>query len=360
MIRANFIMEQHVGLRSYYENLRRFIDESKKIEANWEEITYEEPGLIWDRLPLLPDHWRGALVGRSQTRRGLSQHSYDVAFFHTQVPAALGGRLVTKRPYILCTDITPIQYDQLGPYYDHKADGNGLLSRYKHRTNVQLFHNAARVLSYSNWARDSLICDYGLDGSNVEVLPPGVDIEKWQPKDGTDDNIFRILFIGYDLDRKGGNLLLEAFRALPANLTELILVTRSFVPEERGVKLYNEMQPNSAELIALSQSCDVFVLPTKAEAFGIAAVEASALGLPVIATTKGGLGDIVVDGETGFLIQPGDKQMLVSRLRLLLEDPTLRQKLGQAARERIVKHFNARQNATRVIEILEEVVNNGH
>lgn len=359
MIRVNFIMEQHVGLRSYYKNLRRFVDESEKIEANWEEITYEESGLIWDRLPLLPDHWRGALVGRSQTRRGLSQHTYDVAFFHTQVPAALGGRLVSKRPYVLCTDITPVQYDQMAHYYNHKADGNGLLSHYKHRINVQLFHDAARVLSYSNWARDSLIYDYGVDSDNIEVVPPGVDIERWQPKNGADDSIFRILFIGYDLNRKGGNLLLEAFRALPPELAELVLVTRSFVPEERGVRLYNEMQPNSAELIALSQSSDVFVLPTKAEAFGIAAVEAGALGLPVIATTKGGLGDIVVDGETGFLIQPGDKQALVGRLRLLLEDATLRRYLGQAGRERVVKHFNARKNAAQVIEILEEVVNNG-
>jgi glycosyltransferase involved in cell wall biosynthesis len=360
MIRVNFIMEQHVGLRSYYENLRHFVDESVKIEANWEEITYQEPGLIWNRLPLLPDHWRGALVGRSQTRRGLSQHPYDVAFFHTQVPAALGGRLVSKRPYVLCTDITPIQYDQLAQYYNHKADGNGLLSRYKHRTNVQLFHDAARILSYSNWARDSLICDYGVDSDDVEVVPPGVDVDRWQPKDVTGDGVFRILFIGYDLNRKGGNLLLEAFRALPPDLAELILVTRSFVPEQTGVRLYNEMQPNSDELIALSQSCHVFVLPTKAEAFGIAAVEAGALGLPVIATTKGGLGDIIVDGETGFLIQSGDKQALVARLRLLLEDATLRRNLGQAARERVVKHFNARKNALRVVEILEEVVENGH
>lgn len=359
MIRAKFIMEQHVGLRSYYENLRRFVDEFGQIEAIWVEVSYEEPGLIWNRLPLLPDHWRGTLVGRSQTRRGLNQQSYDVAFFHTQVPAALGGRLVSKRPYVLCTDITPIQYDRLASYYNHQADGNGLLSRYKHITNVRLFHDAARVLSYSNWARDSLIDDYGVESDNIEVVPPGVDIERWQPKEEPDNRLFRILFIGYDLNRKGGNLLLEAFRALPPDLAELVLVTRSFVPAEPGVKLYNEMQPNSAELIALSQSCDVFVLPTRAEAFGIAAVEAGALGLPVIATTKGGLGDIVIDGETGFLIESGDKQALIARLRLLLENATLRRKLGQAARKRVVKYFNARNNAARVAGILEEVVDNG-
>lgn len=357
MIRVQFIMEQHVGHRSFYENLRPFIDQSSQIEADWQEITYLDDGSFWNRLPLFPESWRGMLIGRSQTRQGLQNHPYDVAFFNTQVPAALGGRVVSKRPYVLSTDVTPIQYDLLAPYYDHKADGDGLFAQVKHRVNVRLFHEAVRILPWSNWTRGSLIEDYGVSSDHIEVLPPGIDTERWRPKDRSDNDNVRILFIGGDLQRKGGELLLEAFRALPADSAELVIVSRSDIPAETNIELYNHMEPNSNELIALSQSCDIFVLPTLAEAFGIAAAEASALGLPVIATEMGGLTDIVVDGETGFLIQPGDKQGLVARMRLLIENAVLRRKLGRAAREHAINTFNAHKNASRIIEILEESAN---
>ena len=119
---------------------------------------------------------------------------------------------------------------------------------------------------------------------------------------------------------------------------------------------YGNMQPNSPELIALCQSCDAFVLPTRAEAFGIAAVEATALGLPVIGTAVGGLPDIVAEGETGYVIPPGDVDALAAHLRRLAEDSALRQRMGRAARQRAEERFDARKNAARVIGVLEEVV----
>lgn len=94
-----------------------------------------------------------------------------------------------------------------------------------------------------------------------------------------------------------------------------------------------------------------------AEAFGIAAVEATALGLPVIATKVGGLVDIVSEGESGFLIPPGDSQKLSEKLRLLVDNASLRTQFGQAARERAIMYFDARKNAARMAEILCHIGN---
>jgi glycosyltransferase involved in cell wall biosynthesis len=171
-----------------------------------------------------------------------------------------------------------------------------------------------------------------------------------------EDGPLQILFVGGDLARKGGEDLLAAFRALAPGSAELHLVTRAPLPPEPGVRVYNDLRPNSPELIALYRACDLFVLPTKAEAFGIAAVEASAAGLPVIATAVGGLTDIVIDGETGLHMPPGDVAMLTRHLRLLIEDPALRRRLGLAARARAEARFDARVNAARIVDLLQEIV----
>lgn len=354
MLRATFVTERHLGHDTYYQNLRQSIDGNDQIEATWLPVTYEHPASLGHRLPLLPSHIRGTLQGRAQIRAGLARCASDVVFYNTQVPAALAGKLRHRHPYVVSTDLTPIQYDQLGHLYGHRPDRIGPLKAYKHAVNTHLFRNAAKLLPWSTWARDSLIADYAVDSDKIEVLPPGVDLQRWTPrhKDGTGP--LRMLFVGGDFYRKGGQLLLDAFRALPPGTAELFLVTRSEIPNDHGITVYRDMQPNAPELIKLFQSCDLFVLPTEAEAFGIAAVEASAAGLPVIATAVGGLRDIVLDGETGFLLQPGDVHGMRECLSLLAQDGHRRIQMSRAARSHAEMHFDARQNACRLVTILRE------
>jgi glycosyltransferase involved in cell wall biosynthesis len=358
MTHALFLMEQHIGHRAFYLNLRKFIETDESLKTDWVEITYKnDPPNLVERIPFVPERVSGPFVGRKQILRGL-RRPHDIAIFNTQVPAVLAGSAARHTPYILCTDITPIQYDQMAKHYGHLPDRGGVVSRYKHNANVATFGSAARLLPWSSWVRDSLIHDYGVNPDRVEVLPPGVDTEIWCPVARAARGRVRILFVGGDFYRKGGELLLEAFRTLPRGSTELILITRSQLSPEPNVRVVNHMDPNSPELIALCQSCDLFVLPTQAEAFGIAALEASALGLPVVATSVGGLPDIVADGETGYLIPPGDGRALGNCLHQIVGDASLRARLGSAGRERVLARFDARKNATRMAEILCSVVSN--
>jgi glycosyltransferase involved in cell wall biosynthesis len=186
-------------------------------------------------------------------------------------------------------------------------------------------------------------------------MPVGVDLERWRPGDHIHRERVRILFVGGDFERKGGYLLLEAFRSLPSGLAGLHLVTHTAVPAEDGVIVHNHIQPNSAELLALYQTSDLFVLPSRAEAFGISVVEASASGLPVIATCTGGLSDIVVNQETGFLIPVDDVGALSTQLRVLVENVELRRKMGEVAYRRAQNRFDAKKNAARLVEILREI-----
>ncbi len=354
-IHATFFMEQHMGHRVHYQNLRAFVDRSDQVHPTWVPVTYAGWNRLIERFPLFPGHIRGSLVCRLQVRQGLKAKPSDVLYFNTQVPAALGNPLAKGKPYLIATDITPVQYNRLAAYR-HPVDANEVLRRFKQHVNTKVFQEAARLLPWTSWAADSLIRDYGVDPRRIEVLPVGVDLEHWRPAGPVHRERVRILFVGANFERKGGFLLLEAFRSLPPGLAQLSVVTHSHVPRLPGVTVYHHIQPNSEALLELYQTSDIFVLPSYAEAFGIAAVEASASGLPVIASSSGGLPDIVVDQETGFLIPVGDVHALAAHLRILVENAELRWRMGHAAYCRARNLFDARKNAARLVQILCETV----
>jgi glycosyltransferase involved in cell wall biosynthesis len=355
MIRVLFILEQHLGHRTYAENLRFGFARQPQVQAQWAEITYYQAGGLIERLPL-PKTVRGILRGRQQVRQALRQAEYDVALFNTQAPAAIAGGIVQRRPYLIATDITPRQYDEMASFYHHRADRPGIESSVKHWLNRRLFQRAAWVLPWSHWVRDSLIREYGVPPDRIEVIPPGIDLSRWQPARDRMPGPFRVLFVGGDFYRKGGSTLLAAIRQLPIPI-EVHLVTRSPIEPTAGVYVYRDLTPNSPRLIELYRQADVFVFPTQAEAFGIAALEAIACGVPVIATPVGGLPDIVRDGVNGFLVPPNDPTALATRLCLLGEQPDTRWQMAQAARHHAERYFDAVQNAARVAKLLAQAAN---
>ena len=358
MIRTTFLMEQHIGHYSYYQNLRRFIDRVPEIQATWVPITYYQKRSWLNWIPML-GALRGTLVGRKQVETGLHANPFDIAVFNTQVPASLGFQWLSKQPYVVCTDISPCQLDQMAEHYQHNDNNFSFVADAKHRTNVRMFQNAQVVLPWSSWVARSIIEDYGVSAEKVEVLPPGVDLDTWYP-DASQRTaaVPRILFVGGDFKRKGGELLLEAFRRLPPGSAELHIVTKEPLAPQTGVTVYNDMRPNSLDLVQLYQACHIFCLPTHAEAFGIVAIEASATGLPVVATDVGGLADVVDDGVTGYLIRPNDVAMLTERLQYLVEHPSICAQMGDAARLRVEDRFDARKNGQRLVEILQTIWQN--
>lgn len=357
MIRALFVLEQHLGHRTYAENLRFGFAHQSQIAAQWIGITYYDANGWIERLPL-PSGVRGAWRGRQQARQALRSAEYDVALFNTQVPAALAGRLVHRRPYLVATDITPRQYDAMAALYNHRADRSGLIAAWKHWLNARLFQRAAWVLPWSRWARESLVREYGVQPERVRVIPPGIDLTRWQPRTARTPGPFRVLFVGGDFDRKGGPILLAALRRIKTPV-EAHIVTRSAIEPAAGMYVYRNLTPNASQLIELCQQADVLVFPTQAEAFGIAAVEAIACGVPVIATPVGGLPDIVQDGSNGFLVPPADPAALAARLQLLIEQPEARARMAQAARRHAEQHFDAIRNAAQIAELVAQAVRDG-
>lgn len=105
----------------------------------------------------------------------------------------------------------------------------------------------------------------------------------------------------------------------------------------------------------LLNALDVFVMPSRAEAFGIAVVEAMACALPVVASQVGGLQEIVVEDETGLLVLPGDAPALGSAIAALLRDENKRAAFGERGRARVLKHFTLAHQAQNWQMILDTV-----
>jgi glycosyltransferase involved in cell wall biosynthesis len=107
---------------------------------------------------------------------------------------------------------------------------------------------------------------------------------------------------------------------------------------------------------ALHRRWQVFAQPSIHEGFGLAALEAMASGLPVVASATGGLPELVEDGVTGFVVPVGDVDALADRLGRLLEDEELRVRMGQAARDRVREHFSGGAMGAKIAQVYDRLL----
>ena len=95
-----------------------------------------------------------------------------------------------------------------------------------------------------------------------------------------------------------------------------------------------------ADMPAVYRSLDVLTLPSRVEGFGLVVAEAGAAGVPCVRSASGGHTETTIGGKTGFVVPVDNLETLTSCLDLLLSDPTLRRRMGQAAREHAIAHFS--------------------
>ena len=184
-------------------------------------------------------------------------------------------------------------------------------------------------------------------------LPNAIDATKWGDHGGTKDELRRqlglpldtliVLYAGRLSERKGLNLLYSAWPGLASDGPKLLLLGRrpalDGLPEFPFV-LVHEWAENVSDYYRAS---DVFVLPSLAEGMSNALLEAMASGLPVIATRVGAAEEVIKDGVTGLLVEPGNASQLTEALRVLLTDSVLRKRLGDAGAADVQRRFAVQQ-----------------
>ena len=215
------------------------------------------------------------------------------------------------------------------------------------------------VIFESHYERDRLLAS-GLDAEKSEVIHSGIDTDRFVPRpvdpqlaakygiDPAAHNVFGI--VARLSEEKGHKYLLEAFAQVhkgEPNARQMVIGDGPLLDEVRrqasaleldGSVIFTGMQRNVPDHLAL---LDAFVLSSTRESFPLAAREAMAAGKAVIAPRIGGCPEVVADGETGYLFESRNVSELAERMQRLLDDERHR-KMGEAARERVIRLFSRR------------------
>lgn len=217
-------------------------------------------------------------------------------------------RVLNKVPVVLFHDTTPVAarrlYAPLAQGFKQKFKNSVLLSLYK-TMYAKPFSDTRLFFPRTPWCGRTLQEDFGVDEKRIIPTFTALDLEMWQAKsyDRTAEGKLHLLFVGNEFERKGGGGLLKVWDKL-SETCSLTIVSGdpsldSTLEGRHGIRLLRNV--DYEEMPAVFREADVFVFPTLRDQLGIAATEAMASGLPVLARAVGGLPDIVEDGANGFL-----------------------------------------------------------
>ena len=199
----------------------------------------------------------------------------------------------------------------------------------------------------SSYWKELLMRDYGLDS---DISYNGIDVEEFSSLPARSKTSPGVLFVGGLEPRKGLEHLILAMEGVKGKVKDVrldIVAKAGFrgvdsqewfrvLAERAGIASSTEFYDSVGVdvLRSLYSDCDVLVLPSRNEGWGLALMEAMACGKPVVATRVGGIPELVRDGVDGILVDPGDTKALASAICRLLNDPSERKRMGASGVER--------------------------
>lgn len=230
-----------------------------------------------------------------------------------------------------------------------------------------------RVIAPSVEVKEHLLREWHLGEERVSVVPhgvraagPGETIKhrlKIRQRLGLGEDEMILGFLGRLSDVKGADILIRSLKYLnPSPLSRLVIIGDGLeAPRLRGLANreglgerveFIEPVSNPGEWIS---SFDIFCAPSRQEGFGLSILEAMAAGIPVVATRVGAIPSLIHDGTDGLLVRPDSPEELAEALKTLINDSTLRMRLGQRAREHVGMHYPLEGMIRGTLRVYEEV-----
>lgn len=236
-------------------------------------------------------------------------------------------------------------------------------------------HCLDRAIAMSEATRVDWVRHTRLPGDRVITIPTAVDTQKCRrrckPAEArsqlglpTDDRVV-IGAVGRLAEQKGYPYLLEAVALLSDDYPDLTVALAgdgpsrpSLIEQARSLKIADRVHflGFRADVQPVLDASDIFALPSLWEALPLALLEAMATGLPVVGTTVAGVPEVIVPGETGYLVPPRDIRAFAESLRPLLDSRDLRQRMGQAGRERVIRFYNEASSLRQIFDLYGEML----
>jgi glycosyltransferase involved in cell wall biosynthesis len=236
---------------------------------------------------------------------------------------------------------------------------------------------ANMVLAISSFTAEQVEKVQGVDASRIHVLPLALEPAFWERANNASEvrppaafpagaTLLTVTRLAADEGYKGVDTIIQALpqlvQAVP-NVRYVVVGDGDDRPRLEAlaraqgvadrVHFLGRLDADSPELTACYANCDVFVMPSSGEGFGLVFLEAMAFGKPVVGGAHGGTPDVIEDGATGFLVRHGDVERLGQVLSMLLRDPGPRRQMGQRARARVQEKFLFPQFAARLHAFME-------
>lgn len=227
-----------------------------------------------------------------------------------------------------------------------------------------------RVTAVSEFLRAKTVESFGVE-TPIEVIPNFVDPEQFHPTDQTgvpgiclDPAKKTVLHASNFRPVKNIPAVLRTFAAIRREIPSHLVLVGDGPERWAAQELARNLQIEPAvhflgireELADLFGRADLYLLPSDHESFGLSALEAMACGVPVIATSRGGTGEVMVHGESGFLVDPENVEEM-SRLGIeLLRDAGRHRSVGEAARRRVLERFTVRRVVDRYERLYEDLL----
>ncbi len=258
--------------------------------------------------------------------------------------------LQTDIPIIYSTDAT---FELLHDYYPQYTGLTKRTVSQGHAIERKAIQRSAVILCATQWAARSVVDYYGYDSENVFVLPRGANLDEIPSRDRVlkykRKPVCRLLFMGSDWKRKGYDIALETMKIIRKQGVPVKLTVAGRLPLENttddDVEIISFINKNTsqgrAKFNELFLNADFFILPTRAESMGIALCEASAFGLPLIASDTGGVTEIVKDGINGFSLHADSRPADYARKILsVYNDPAKYNDMAEASRNYFEEKLN--------------------
>ncbi len=286
-----------------------------------------------------------------QLEKDLKIHKPDILF----VPAApqLIAYCHTPVPVIFMTDAT---FSQIQGYYDSFDN----LAAYNIRQGIELdksaFGNAAHCMLASEWTKQSAMKDYSIAENKITVAPLGANLDTVPDRNELKkekNKICRLLFLGVEWERKGGDIALNTLAELKKNgmaahLTIIGCTPPGYIegkndyPDITVIPFINKHNTQeSKQLYDIIRNSDFLLLPTRAECAGVVFCEASAFGIPSISTDTGGVSTYVENGVNGFTLPLNAGAMAYAeKIQTLFNDDIAYYTLAASSRKKFEEELN--------------------
>ena len=305
-----------------------------------------------------------------QSERMLAASNADLVFAPGGFPLTY---LKKDRPVVLWTDCT---FANLLDYYPAWTGLSARTIRNGHDADRRALGNCDLLLFSSKWSADSAINDYGVDPAKVHVVPLGSNM----PGEREPQDIERIISArlekleskltlfcsGVNWHRKGVDVAVKVVEKLNAmGINTELLVAGCSPPKGEVVPQYvhllgfiSKAEPQGvAHLARLYETSHGFILPTRADCYGIVFCEAASYGLPSLASRTGGIGSAVSDGLSGCLFDPASTpQQWADRISAVVRNPSVYANLCRTTYAEYKKRLNWTASGQTIKKLLEELL----